>query len=186
MGGPKGRSQRAGEPQAEAQRRTGAKGLFASVSDREEPAPTPRGTPRGVGAGGEISRRAMVSTGSRPSQVMRPRSRERLGATLEETASATCHGWPARERQRGPIKPHTARIGHWVPCPPRKRCSLVRFFRQSTRAPPLWKPRLARRRRAIGRTAVDRDNAGRSRRNIWPPSCRLCRGTSPLRARHPT
>lgn len=65
MGGPKGRAQRAGEPAG----RSGSGGpepeAYLKRSDREEPASSgsPRGMPRGVGAGGEISRTAMVSQG---------------------------------------------------------------------------------------------------------------------------
>lgn len=65
MGGPKGtvkaglrtvRPERSGGPEPEA---------YLKRSDREEPASSgsPRGVPRGVGAGGEISRAAMVSRG---------------------------------------------------------------------------------------------------------------------------
>lgn len=65
MGGPKGRAQRAGEPAG----RSGSGGpepeAYLKRSDREEPASSgsPRGMPRGAGAGGEISRTAMVSQG---------------------------------------------------------------------------------------------------------------------------
>lgn len=105
MGGPEGRSQRACEPAG----RSGSGGpepkAYLKRSDREEPTSSgsPRGMPRGVGAGGEISRAAMVSQGRG-----RPRSCAQgagngagCGSNDDDHAAGASRARAIRQGQRG-------------------------------------------------------------------------------------
>ena len=114
-------------------RRTGAKGLFERPSAREEPA----------SAGGEISRLAMVSTGTRVSQVLARIARTNAAATPAKS-NQTAHVHPWKEPAGPPKERLSFRFEKPTKCPPARANPSLRALRRGANDVAVFPPQRTR------------------------------------------